>query len=167
MRALTAVFIKNAPPGKHEDGQGLRLIKRTDGGGQWVFRYMLHGRRREMGLGGLGAVSLKDAREFVASHRTILVRGIDPIKHRQQLRRDAERDLNLLRGVSIDAFDCRKAELKDDGKAGRRFSPLELHILSPNWAGRRSLNSINRTFAKCSNRSGTPSLPQLRRLLIG
>lgn len=129
MGKLSAVFIKNAPPGKHEDGQGLRLIKRKDGGGQWVFRYMLHGRRREMGLGGLGVVSLKDAREIAASHRIGIARGIDPIRHRQQQRQETERELNLLKDVALDAFNSRKADLKGDGKAGRWFSPLELHVL--------------------------------------
>ena len=68
---LTALFIKSAPPGKHEDGHGLRLIKREDGGGQWVFRYTLYGRRREMGLGGLKALSLKDARDLASEYRTL------------------------------------------------------------------------------------------------
>jgi integrase len=126
---LTALFIKSAPPGKYEDGQGLRLVKRANGSGQWVFRYTIHGRRREMGLGGLGATSLKDTREIAAAFRALIARGVDPIAHRDRQRRDAARDQNLLRDVAIDAFESRKAELKGDGKAGRWFSPLELHIL--------------------------------------
>ena len=35
----------------------------------------------------------------------------------------------MLADVSLDAFESRKAELKGDGKAGRWFSPLELHVL--------------------------------------
>ncbi len=50
MGKLTAIAVKNAAPGKHEDGSGLRLVKRSDGGGQWVLRVTVHGRRREMGL---------------------------------------------------------------------------------------------------------------------
>ena len=46
MAKLSALFVKSAPPGKHEDGNGLRLVKREDGGGQWVFRYTIHERRR-------------------------------------------------------------------------------------------------------------------------
>lgn len=126
---LSAVFVKSAAPGKHEDGQGLRLIKREDGGGQWVLRFTIFGRRREMGLGGLASVSLKDAREIAAENRGLVARGIDPIKARERQRREAARDLNLLRDVALDAFESRKAELKGDGKAGRWFSPLELHIL--------------------------------------
>ena len=37
MAKLTGVFIKSAPPGKYGDGHGLRLVKRANGGGQWVF----------------------------------------------------------------------------------------------------------------------------------
>jgi hypothetical protein len=126
---LSALSVKSAAPGKYEDGNGLRLIKRKDGGGQWVLRYTIHGRRREMGLGGLTAVSLKDAREIAAEFRALLARGIDPIKHREQNRREAIRGDFLLRDVARDAFESRKAELKGDGKAGRWFSPLELHVL--------------------------------------
>ena len=126
---LSAIFVKNAPPGKHEDGHGLRLVKRADGGGQWVFRYTIHGRRREMGLGGIVAVSLKDAREIASGHRTSVAKGVDPIKQREKERRAEMRDMNLLRDVALDAFESRKADLKGDGKAGRWFSPLELHVL--------------------------------------
>ena len=129
MAKLSALFVKSAPPGKHEDGHGLRLVKRRDGGGQWVFRYTVHGRRREMGLGGLSAVSLRDAREIAAEYRGLVARDIDPIEHRRAKRRDASRDRLLLRGVALDAFESRKADLKGDGTAGRWFSPLELHVL--------------------------------------
>jgi integrase len=126
---LSALFVKSAPPGKYEDGNGLRLVKREDGGGQWVLRYTIHERRREMGLGGLTSLSLKDARELASECRTLVVRGIDPIEHRRRERLKAVRDRYLLRDVALDAFESRKADLKGDGKAGRWFSPLELHIL--------------------------------------
>lgn len=129
MPKLSALFVKSAPPGKHEDGNGLRLVKREDGGGQWVLRYTIHERRREMGLGGLASLSLKDAREMASEYRTLVIRGIDPIEHRRRERLKAVRDRYLLRDMALDAFESRKADLKGDGKAGRWFSPLELHIL--------------------------------------
>lgn len=129
MSKLSALFIKTAPPGKYEDGKGLRLIKREDGGGQWVLRYSLHGQRREMGLGGLSALSLKDAREIAVEYRSLVVRDIDPIEHRRAKRREAKMGRYLLRNVTHDAFESRKADLKGDGKAGRWLSPLELHVL--------------------------------------
>ncbi|MBB4076729.1 hypothetical protein GGR08_001035 [Bartonella fuyuanensis] len=35
---------------KYNDGASLLLHKRKDGGAQWLYRYIIHGRRREMGL---------------------------------------------------------------------------------------------------------------------
>lgn len=55
--------------------------------------------------------------------------GIDPIKQRVKQRREAERNQHYLADIALDAFESRKAELKGDGKAGRWFSPLELHVL--------------------------------------
>ena len=60
---LSAGFIRTAPVGKHLDGAGLYFIKREDSGAQWMLRVTIHGRRREMGLGGFPAVSLADARK--------------------------------------------------------------------------------------------------------
>ncbi|WP_375633500.1 Arm DNA-binding domain-containing protein, partial [Bartonella sp. MM97QHHN] len=51
---------------------GLLLHKRKDGGAQWILRYTLHGRRREMGLGALRDVSLKQARELATRWRAVL-----------------------------------------------------------------------------------------------
>lgn len=129
MGKLTAAAVKNATPGKHEDGAGLRLIKRDGGSGQWVLRVTVHGRRREMGIGGIQSVSLKEARELAAQYRAMAAKDIDPIKQREHERREAARNLHMLADVSLDAFESRKAELKGDGKAGRWFSPLELHVL--------------------------------------
>lgn len=129
MAKLSAMFVKSASPGKYEDGHGLRLVKREGDSGQWVFRYTIYGRRREMGLGGLSSVSLKDAREIAADCRAMVARRIDPIMERERERREAMQDGNLLRDVAFDAFESRNADLKGDGKAGRWFSPLKLHIL--------------------------------------
>ncbi len=129
LQKLTAVKVKNAGPGKYADGGGLWLVKRTDGGGQWVLRVTIHGRRREMGLGGIEAVSLKEARETAEQWRAVVRQGKDPIKERERLRREAAKGDNILATVAVEAFEARKAELKDDGKAGRWFSPLELHVL--------------------------------------
>ena len=51
LNRLSAAFVKTAPVGKHNDGSGLWLHKRRDGGAQWILRVVVHGQRREMGLG--------------------------------------------------------------------------------------------------------------------
>lgn len=126
---LSAAKVKAAPPGEYCDGRGLWLRKRPDGGGQWVLRVTIHGRRREMGLGGLSDVSLAAAREFADRWRAVAASGRDPIKEREKEAREASRADTTLRVLALETFEARKAELKGDGKAGRWFTPLELHVL--------------------------------------
>lgn len=128
MNKLTVKGISALPEGKHGDGAGLWLYKR-EYGAQWVFRFTIHGRRREMGLGGYPVVSLKEARETATELRKVVHAGKDPIKEREKQRRAEARNIHLLKDVADDAFEARKAELKGDGKAGRWFTPLELHVL--------------------------------------
>jgi hypothetical protein len=126
---LSAQGVKSLDAGKFSDGGGLWIFKNDTGGGKWVLRVHVHGRRREMGLGAYPRVSLKEARLEADKWRRVSQQGKDPIKHRQAAQRAAERNMHLLSDIAQDAFESRKAELKGDGKAGRWFSPLELHIL--------------------------------------
>jgi integrase len=126
---LSARVVATLGPGKYADGAGLWLHRREDGGAQWVLRYTIDGRRREMGLGAVGHVSLKEAREAADRWRAVVRSGKDPIRERERQRRQDARNFHLLKDVAQDAFESRKAELKGDGKAGRWFTPLELHVL--------------------------------------
>ena len=129
LNKLSAQAVKAAQAGKYSDGGGLWIFKTDDSGGKWVLRVHVHGRRREMGLGAYPRVSLKEARLEADKWRRVSQDGKDPIKHRQAAQRAAERNMHLLSDIALDAYESRKADLKGDGKAGRWFSPLELHIL--------------------------------------
>ncbi|WP_409362043.1 tyrosine-type recombinase/integrase [Bartonella heixiaziensis] len=129
MNRLNARAVVTLGAGKYNDGAGLLLHKRKDGGAQWILRYTIHGRRREMGLGALRDVSLKQARELATQWRFVLREGRDPIKEREKQKRETMRNLHYLKDIAVDAFESRKAELKDDGKAGDWFLPLRLYIL--------------------------------------
>ena len=126
---LSPAFVKNAPPGKHNDGAGLWLIKRADGGAQWVLRISLAGKRREMGLGGLMDVPLKEARELAQKYRKMAKSGTDPIRSRNADKREALRPEQSLEVIARAAFEARKAELKNDGTNARWFSPLALQFM--------------------------------------
>jgi integrase len=69
-----------AKPGRHGDGGGLYLVVDKSGAKRWVFLYRREDRLREMGLGGLNAVTLARARELAAEARANLQAGIDPIE---------------------------------------------------------------------------------------
>jgi integrase len=82
-----------------------------------------------MGLGGLSDVSLAAAREAADRWRAVAASGRDPVKEREKEARESSRADTTLRVLAVEAFEVRKAELKGDGKAGRWFTPLELHVL--------------------------------------
>ncbi len=84
---LTALQVKRATrPGMYADGGGLNLYVQAGGAKSWVYRYMLDGRAREMGLGPTHTISLSEAREMAREARRLKYDGIDPIDHRRAAR---------------------------------------------------------------------------------
>ena len=63
--ALSALAVKNAKAGRHADGGGLHLLVKPSGARSWVYRFMLNGKARDVGIGaaGQGGMSLSDARD--------------------------------------------------------------------------------------------------------
>ncbi len=70
-------------PGRHADGDGLYLVVDASGARRWMFLFRQGGRLREMGLGGVSAVSLAEAREKAAECRKLVAAGTDPIARRK------------------------------------------------------------------------------------
>lgn len=125
--ALGQLRAKNLGPGKHPDGQGLWLVKRSKEAGKWILRLSISGKRREMGLGPWPDVSIAEARERAAEARRTLRDGLDPIAEREKARHKAHR-LTVKEAIE-GCFEARKADLKGDGKAGRWMSPLKTHVI--------------------------------------
>jgi integrase len=71
-----------AEPGRHSDGEGLYLNVTPSGARSWLFMWKKDGRRREMGLGSAGSVSLARARELASECRAQVAAGLDPIQVR-------------------------------------------------------------------------------------
>jgi integrase len=85
--ALTPLAVKNAKPGSYADGGGLRLLVKESGAKSWVYRFMLNGKSRDIGLGsaaGAGAVSLADARDAASALRLQVKAGVDPLAERER-----------------------------------------------------------------------------------
>jgi integrase len=77
-------------PGYYGDGGGLYLqVSEKYRSRNWVFRFSLGGRAREMGLGSVNLFSLAEARERAHKCRQLLADGVDPIEDRKR-RRDLE-----------------------------------------------------------------------------
>jgi integrase len=65
------------------DGGGLYLQVSTTGSKSWVFRYRIHGRMRDMGLGSIKTFSLAEAREIARICRQRVSLGYDPLNEKQ------------------------------------------------------------------------------------
>ncbi|WP_037296231.1 site-specific integrase [Roseobacter sp. AzwK-3b] len=105
--ALTPLQVKNAKPGRHADGGGLYLLVKASGARSWVFRFMLNGKSRDMGLSRCpeaiaimqksqsDQLTLAEARDLAAIYRLKVKAGIDPLSERQKALAEAAAE-NLL-----------------------------------------------------------------------
>lgn len=73
-------------PGTYQDGRGLFLKVTASGSKSWIFRYSIHGRRRDMGVGTHPDVTLKDARLQADKARLELAKGVDPLARRDEIK---------------------------------------------------------------------------------
>jgi integrase len=106
---LTALKVeKEKRAGMYGDGGGLYLRVTDDGAKNWVFRFMLNGRPRWMGMGPLHTVNLAEARKRASEHRLRRHDGIDPIEARR-----AERLKTLLDAAKAITFkECAESYIK-------------------------------------------------------
>ena len=86
-KALSATAVRALKePGRYGDGNGLYLIVDESGSKRWMLRTVVHGRRRDIGLGGLSVVTLAEAREEATRLRKIARNGGDPLAERKKAR---------------------------------------------------------------------------------
>ncbi|MFD1195708.1 tyrosine-type recombinase/integrase [Seohaeicola saemankumensis] len=95
-KALTPLQVKNAKPGRHADGDGLHLLVKKTGSRSWVYRFMLDGNARDVGLSrcpeamellrrsGGEELTLAQARDVAAIYRMKVKAGIDPLAEREE-----------------------------------------------------------------------------------
>jgi len=106
---LTALKVDRAKqPGMYGDGGGLYLRITQDGTKNWVFRYMLDGRPRWMGMGPLAIYGLQEARAKALDARRLRHEGIDPIEARKGERLRARLDA----AKAITFKECAEAYIK-------------------------------------------------------
>ncbi len=108
--ALSAAFLRSAPPGKYADGNGLYLFVQPSGTRSWIQRLVVRGRRRELGLGSVALVPLAEAREKARVNRKLAREGGDPLAEKRR----AEGIPTFAEAAS------RVLEQKRDGWRGRR-----------------------------------------------
>jgi integrase len=95
------------------DGGGLYVQVSKSGTKSWVFRFMINGRSRDMGLGSIDTFTLNEARERAHKYRQLVADGIDPIEHRKAVRNAAQ--VTQTKGMTFE--ECAAAYVEGHGKS--------------------------------------------------
>ena len=149
-KRLTAAGVNAAKkPGRYADGNCLYLTVDPSGAKRWLLRINVHGKRKDIGLGSVRLVSLKEAREKAADYRKIARNGGDPLAEKRKAQqviptfaeaadqvhgenlgswknaKHAAQWINTLRTYAFPVFGDRSVEKID--------TPAVLKVLSPIW----------------------------------
>ena len=85
MARLNAAKVKTIKKsGMHGDGNGLYLRVTRSGSRSWMQRIVIHGRRRDLGLGSYPAIGLAEARAFALANKALVTAGRDPLAERRR-----------------------------------------------------------------------------------
>ena len=144
MGKLTALSVRSLQcpsnsrrPARFGDGDGLYLQVAPGNTKSWLFRFMLHGKAREMGLGPVGeppgGVPLAEARKLAAAARASLRDGRDPIaarqEHKAELRRKAlEATERTFKAAAEALIKAKSAGWKNEKHAAQWTATLEAHV---------------------------------------
>ena len=112
-KALTPLQVKNAMPGRHADGEGLHLLVKPSGARSWVYRFMLNGVARDVGLSrcpeaisllqktGGDDLTLAQARDVASLYRMKVKLGVDPLAERQEVVAAANAEKQAERAATV------------------------------------------------------------------
>jgi integrase len=131
---LSAVEVRGInQKGMYHDGGGLYLQVSTGEAKSWIYRFMLDGRAREMGLGPINTISLAEARKRAAECRKMRLDGIDPIEARRAQR--GQRRLEAAKAMTFDKcaaayIEAHNARWKN-GKQGEQWRSSLRNYASP------------------------------------
>ena len=108
-------------PGLYGDGNTLFLRVAPGGSKQWVQRLVIHGRRRDIGLGGCNWVTLAEAREAAWENRRVARRGGDPLEAKRKSK------IPLFREAAQQTFETLRPRWRNEKVASNWMQQLERH----------------------------------------
>jgi hypothetical protein len=137
-KALNAKLVQHlAEPGRYADGNGLYLVVDPSGAKRWVLRIVVQGRRRDMGLGGLKAVSLADARQLAQIYRGEARSGGDPLANRTE----ATATIPSFQEAAHKVHEGLRPSWKNPKHAAQWISTLERYVFPQ--VGKRPVSQIS------------------------
>ena len=111
-------------PGLYGDGNTLYLRVAPGGSKQWVQRLTIHGKRRDIGLGGCSWVTLAEAREVAYANRRLARRGGDPLTVKRQPK------VPTFREAAQHTYEALRPRWRSEKVAVNWMQKLERHALT-------------------------------------
>ena len=108
-------------PGLYGDGNTLFLRVAPGGSKQWIQRLTIHGKRRDVGLGGCSWVTLAEAREAAYENRRVARRGGDPLAEKRQAK------VPLFRDAAQQTYLTLRPRWRNEKVASNWMQQLERH----------------------------------------
>lgn len=140
-KPLDVLTVKNLEPRaatyRVTDGDGLLLQVNPSGAKLWLCRLTVDGKRREMGLGGYPAVSLKEARERAKAAVKLARGGADPI---------ATRDAETAARIAAREAEA-KAAAEAEARTFRAVAEACIKAQSPGWKSERTADLWRNSLA--------------------
>ena len=122
---LTALQVKKASKtGRYSDGNCLYLYVDDNASKRWVLRLVVRGKRRDMGLGSAGLVSLEEARDLARKYRRIAREGGDPFEDRKI----SKGNTVTFELAAISVHELNAPTWKNKKHADQWLSSLQLHV---------------------------------------
>lgn len=137
MSKLTAIGVRSIKEaGRFADGNGLYLQVAPGGSKQWLLRYKVSGRERQMGLGPAGEppgrIPLSEARRLAAEAKGMLRESIDPIDARRATKKQVQADrlraeLHTFRATAQAYIAAREKEWRNEKHRAQWSSTLKAY----------------------------------------
>ncbi len=126
--------------GRYAAGDGLYLDVKPNLSKSWLFRYQFQGKRTQLGLGGLSkANTLAVARVKALEMASLVAKGIDPKKHKEEVKRQAlaEQDAqkkalglkqNTFEKVAYDWWESKRHEWTNAKNTAQNINTLQEYV---------------------------------------
>ena len=105
----------------HGDGNGLYLRVTGSGSRSWMQRIVIHGRRRDLGLGSYPAIGLAEARALALANKALVTAGRDPLAERQRA------NVPTFREAAKKVYDANLPRWRNGKHTVNWWGSLELH----------------------------------------
>ena len=122
MARLSAAKVKAVKkPGLHGDGNGLYLRVTGSGSRSWMQRIVIHGHRRDLGLGSYPAIGLAQARTLALANKALVTAGRDPLAERRRA------NVPTFREAAKKVYDANLPRWRNGKHTVNWWGSLELH----------------------------------------